>query len=194
MFTTRPTDQEQVNYFHPAQVYQAVGIRMNGIFMNLVQMLRLRGGPQNLPASWPLMIFLLTAYLAQNLITGQQLEDENAAAKSLVAICLQVSVLAGLLYWRRHMERFAQTLSALVGIGIIFNAITWALLTQSDPASNQPALAMTWFAVFIWSLFVDAHIYRNSLSITLSLGMLITVLTLAASYVLIEMLFLVGGP
>jgi hypothetical protein len=89
------------------------------------------------------------------------------------------------------MERFAQTLSALAGVGIIFNSITWALLTQSDPTSNQPLLALTWFAVFIWSLFVDANIYRNALSIPLAMGMLVTVLTLAVSYVLIEMLFLV---
>ena len=154
-------------------------------------MLRLQGGPQHLPTSWPLMFFMVTAYLVQNLVTGQQLEDENAAAKSLVAICLQVFVLAGLLYWRRHTERFAQTLSALAGVGVFFNSITWALLTPSDPASNLPALALVWFAVFIWSLFVDAHIYRNSLSVQLSVGMLITVLTLAASYVLIEMLFLI---
>jgi len=164
---------------------------MNGILLSLAKMLRLRGGPQYLPASWPLMIFLVTAYLAQNLITGQQLDDDNAAAKSLVAICLQVIVLAGLLYWRRFMERFAQTLSALTGVGIVFNAITWGLLTQSDPAANQPLLALTWFSVFIWSLFVDAHIYRNALSVPFAVGMLITVLTLAASYVLIEMLFLV---
>lgn len=160
--------------------------------MNLANMLLLRGGPQNLPASWPLMIGLVAAYLVQNLITGQQLTDEHAAAKSLVAISLQVVVLLGLLYWRRHPERFAQTLSALAGVGIVFNAITWALLSQSDPAANQPLLAMTWFSVFIWSMFVDANIYRHSLSITLSMGMLITVLTLAASYVLIEMLFLVN--
>ena len=164
---------------------------MNGIFINLAQMLGLRSGPQNLPASWPLAIILVAAYLLQNLITGQQLEDEYAAAKSLLAICLQVIVLTGLLYWRRHLERFPQTLSALAGVGIVFNAITWALLTQSNPAVNQPLLALTWFAVFIWSLFVDAHIYRNSLSVPLSMGMLITVLTLAASYVLIEMVFLV---
>lgn len=164
---------------------------MTGILLNLVIMLRLRGGPQNLPTSWPLMIFLVSAYIAQNLITGQQLEDESAAAKSLVAMCLQISVLASLLYWRRHMERFAQTLSALAGVGLIFNAITWVLLSLSDPAANQPGLALTWFAVFFWSLFVDANIYRHSLAVTLPVGMLVTVLTLAASYVLIEMLFLV---
>jgi hypothetical protein len=164
---------------------------MKNIFIELANILRLRGGPQNLPSSWLLTILLLAAYLVQNLITGQQLEDENAAAKSLLAITLQVIVLTGLLLWRRHLERFAQTLSAMTGVGIVFNAITWALLSQSNPETNQPLLAITWFAVFFWSMFVDAHIYRNSLSVPLSIGMLITVLTLAASYVLIEMLFLV---
>ena len=139
------------------------------------------------------MIVLLSAYLVQNLVTGQQLEDQNAAAKSLLAICLQVVVLTGLLIWRKHPERFAQTMSALAAMGIFFNMITWALLSMSDPALNQPILALIWFAVFIWSLFVDAHIYRNSLSVPFAIGMLVTVLILAASYVLIEMIFILGS-
>jgi len=166
---------------------------MNGMLLNLAQLLRLRGGPQNLPASWPLMILLLTAYLVQNLVTGQQLEDPNAAAKSLLAVCLQVGVLTGLLLWRKHTERFTQTMSALAAAGIFFNFVTWALLSQSDPTQNQPILALIWFAVFIWSLFVDAHIYRHALSVPLAMGMLVTVLILAASYVLIESLFIFGN-
>jgi hypothetical protein len=166
---------------------------MSKTLMNLAQLLWLRGGPQNLPASWPLMIILLSAYLVQNLVTGQQLEDQHAAAKSLLAICLQVVVLTGLLVWRKHPERFAQTMSALAAMGIFFNVITWALLSMSDPTSNQPILALIWFAVFIWSLFIDAHIYRNSLSVPFAIGMLVTVLILAASYVLIEMVFIFGN-
>ncbi len=166
---------------------------MNGVLMNLAQMLRLRGGPQNVPASWSLMILLLAAYMVQNLVTGQQLDDQNAAAKSLLAICLQVLVLTGLLFWRNHLERFAQTMSALAAVGIFFNIITWTLLSLSDPTANQPILALVWFAVFIWSLFVDAHIYRNSLSVPFAIGMLVTVLILAASYVLIEMVFMLGS-
>jgi hypothetical protein len=166
---------------------------MNGILMNLARILRLRGGPQDLPASWALTILLLTAYLVQNLVTGQQLEDDNAAAKSLLSVCLQVGVLTGLLFWRNHLERFPQTMSALAAAGIFFNVITWILLSLSDPTINQPILAMVWFAVFIWSLFVDAHIYRHSLSVPFAIGMLVTVLILAASYVLIEMTFLIGN-
>ena len=167
---------------------------MNGMLINLIQMLRLRGGPQNLSASWLLMVLLLVAYLAQNLVTGQQLEDPNAAAKSLLAICLQVFVLTGLLIWRKHLERFAQTMSALAMVGNFFNIITWTLLSMSDPTQNQPILAMVWFAIFIWSLFVDANIYRHSLSVPFAIGMLVTVLMLASSYVLIEMVFMLGSP
>lgn len=167
---------------------------MNGMLMNLAQLLRLRGGPQDLPASWSLTILLLTAYVAQNLLTGQQLEDENAAAKSLLSVCLQVGVLTGLLFWRNHLERFPQTMSALAAAGIFFNIITWILLSLPDPEVNQPILAMVWFSVFIWSLFVDAHIYRHSLTVPFAMGMLITVLILAASYVLIEMMFMMGNP
>jgi hypothetical protein len=163
---------------------------MNGIFLNLAKLMRLRGGPQNLPTSLPLLVFLIVAFLVQNIITGQSLDDSDAAAKSVLAIVLQVSVLLGLLYWRRRPERFMQTLSALVAVGIIFNAMTWALLTQMNPDQNQPVLAMTWFSVFIWSLFVDANIYRQSLSVNLSMGMLITVITLAISFVSIEFLFM----
>ena len=166
---------------------------MNDMLINLAQMLRLRGGPQNIPASWSLMIILLAAYLAQNLIIGQQLDDQNAAAKRLLAVFLQVVVLTGLLTWRQHLERFAQTMSALAAVGIVFNAIIWALSSVSNPEVNQPILALVYIAVFIWSLFVDAHIYRNSLSVPFAIGMLVTVLVLAASYVLIEMVFMLGN-
>ena len=167
---------------------------MNDMLINLAQMLRLRGGPQHMSTSWALMIFLLAAYLAQNLFTGQQFEDESLAAKSLLVVFLQVVVLTGLLFWRRHLERFVQTMSTLTAVGIFFNAITGALLSVSDPTVHQPILAMIWFAVFIWSLFVDAHIYRNALSVPYAIAMLITVLVLAASYVLIEMVFILGNP
>ena len=167
---------------------------MSDMLKNLAQMLRLRSGPQNMSTSWALMIFLLAAYLAQNLFTGQQFEDENLAAKSLLVVFLQVVVLTGLLFWRRHLERFVQTMSTLTAVGIFFNAITGALLSVSDPTVHQPILAMIWFAVFIWSLFVDAHIYRNALSVSYAIAMLVTVLVLAASYVLIEMVFIFGNP
>ena len=163
---------------------------MSAFFVSLLNLLRLRGGPQDLPSSAWLAFGLVAGYVLQNLITGTQLDDDNAAAKTIIAISIQIIVLAGLLFWRRRPERFLQSLSALAGVGIIFNFITQALLSQSNETVNQPLLALTWFAVFFWSLFVDANIYRNALSLTLSIGVLISVLLVAASYTLIEIMFL----
>ena len=72
------------------------------------------------------------------------------------------------------------------------HAITWVLLNQSDPTLPQPGLALAWFGVFLWSLFVDAHIYRHALAVRLSLGMLVTVMMLAVSYIVIDLMFLGG--
>ena len=49
-------------------------------------------------------------------------------------------------------------MSTLAAVGIFFNMITWALLSLSDPATNQPVLAMVWFAVFLCPLDVLPHI------------------------------------
>lgn len=166
---------------------------MQNFFISLANMLRLGAGPQAFSSSWKLTIILVSAYMMQNLYTGSQLDDSDAGLKSLLAISLQVVVLVGLLNWRHHPERFSQTLSALAAVGIVFNLVTWALLSLSDPELNQPVLAMIWFAVFIWSLFVDANIYRHALQVTLSIGVLISVLTLAVSYSLIESIFLGNG-
>ena len=166
---------------------------MSAIVLNLARLLALRGGPQHLPASMPLMLFLLAAYLLQNVFTGAQLEDPDAAAKSLVAVSVQLLAVAALLRWRRHPERFVQTVAALAGVGIAFNAASWMILARLDASQAQPELALAWFAVFLWSLAVDAHIYRHALSVKLPFAMLITVMLLAVSYSLIDLLFLGGS-
>jgi|GEM_PF-838103 len=166
---------------------------MQAFLINVANLLRLRGGPQNFSASWLITVLLVGVYLAQGLITGSQYNDENAAAKSILALSLQVVALYGLLYWRGHMERLPQSLSALTAVGIVFNTMIWALLTQSNPAIDQPTLALMWVMVFFWSLFVDASIYRHALSVSFSTGVLITVLLLAASYTMIELLFIKGS-
>ena len=166
---------------------------MSNLVLNLARLLALRGGPQHLPASTPLMVFLLAAYLLQNVLTGAQLEDPDAGAKSLVAVAMQIVAVAALLRWRRHPSRFVQTVTALAGVGIVFNAVSWMILSGLDSSGVQPELALAWFAVFIWSMVVDGHVYRHALSVRLSTAMLITVLLLAVSYILIDLIFLGGS-
>ncbi len=162
---------------------------MNGLLTNLLLMLRMRTGPQDLPSSWSLAAVLLAAYLALGMYTGQSLGGDDAVIRSLAINALQIFAVAAMLRVRKFPERLAQTLAALAGTGIILGGLAFLFLSQANPEINQPLLGLAWFAIFAWSLAVDAHIYRHALAISLSQGVLVSVLLLAASYVFVEVTF-----
>jgi len=162
---------------------------MNALLNTVAGILLLRSGPQDLPYSWNLTIFLVAAYLALGVYTGQQLGDENAAGTSLAVSTLQFTAVAVMIYVRKHAARLPQTLAALAAVGIILGSLSYMILSQANPGQQQPVLALAWFGIFIWSLLVDGHIYRHALAVTMAQGVLIAVLLLAATYVLVQFAF-----
>lgn len=121
--------------------------------------------------------------------SSQVLNDDDAVFRSLAINALQIFAVAAMLQIRRVPERLAQTLAALAGSGFILGVVAHLLLLQANPEVNQPLLGLAWFAVFIWSLVVDAHIYRHALATSMSIGMLVAVLLLAVTYVFVEVAF-----
>lgn len=162
---------------------------MTGLVSTLFRLLRLRAGPQDLPTSWPITLAIIAVYLLEGMYSARQLGNDEAAIKSLSITALQFFAVAAMLHVRRFPERLAQTLGALAGTGAILSLLAFLFLLQADPDRNQPILALLWGGIFVWSLVVDAHIYRNALSIGMPQGVLIAVLLLAASYVLVELLW-----
>jgi hypothetical protein len=162
---------------------------MGFILTRLIDILRLRSGPQDLPAGWNLAIILSLAYIAQGFIADQILGDSETAPRSLIAITVQFVATATILNFRKLTSRLPQTLSALAGAGLIFGVISVFLINQADAERTQPALALVWFGLFLWSLAVDAHIYRHALSITMSLGVFVAVMIFAVNFILIEAVF-----
>ncbi len=114
------------------------------------------------------------------------LGEEDSTPRSLIAITVQFFVIAALLQLKKFSARLPQTLSALAGTGLVFGFLSVFLISQADPEQNQPILAMVWFGVFLWSIAVDAHIYRHALSIRMNLGVLLAVLIFAANFILLE--------
>ncbi|MCH7507112.1 MAG: hypothetical protein IID60_07420 [Proteobacteria bacterium] len=74
----------------------------------------------------------------------------------------------------------------MAGTGLIFGFGSVLLISQAEPASNQPVLTLVWFGVFLWSIAVDAHIYRHALSIKMNLGVLVAVLIFATNFILLQ--------
>ena len=160
---------------------------MNHLLHTVFDLLRLRAGPQDLPADPRLTGMVIVAYVAQAIFTSQALGGENEPTRSLMAIAIQFGAVAAMLLYRRNPERLQQTLMAFAATGIVVSLIAFGLLLQSDPQQNQPLLALFWFLIFGWSLAVDANIFRHALNVSMPIAMLITVMLLALTYLVLEL-------
>lgn len=163
---------------------------MNGrLIRTLLDLLRLRSGPQDLPAAAGLTLVLAGAYVLQGLAADRALDGPDSGPRSLVAITVQFAVIVLLLNARRLSARIPQTLSALAGTGFVFGLLSLALLTQVERGQPQPGLATAYLGLFAWSLAVDAHIYRQALSTKMSFGFLVAVLIFGANFIILRAVF-----
>jgi hypothetical protein len=162
---------------------------MGRFVLILLDMLRLRSAPQDVPPGWLFAATLTLAYIAQGFVADQILGESDGAPRSLLAITVQFGVIAMLLKARGFQLRLPQTLTALAGTGFIFGLLSLLILTRVDPDRPQPDLALFYLILFGWSLVVDAHIYRHALSIKMNIGVLLAVLIFAANFMLLSAVF-----
>ncbi len=147
-----------------------------------------RSGPQDLPAGFSTAALMVLLYVVLGMLADNMMQLGNSL-RSLFSIALQIMAITLLLRFRGYHERLAQTITAAAGTGCVFGLISIALLTQSSGGVLAAGVATLWLVLFIWSLLVDAHIYRSALSITMSLGILIAVLLFALNFIVIDALF-----
>lgn len=168
----------------------------------MTQLLRLffdiclfRRGPQDVPASAWLLRAVLVLYLALGVVLlaldGSPLW--RSVAKALVDLALLTGITWGALSWKQHQARFAQTMTALLGTGVVLSVIAlpvarWLFLSTAN-GGLDPMAAMIWFLLLLWSLAVIGHVMRHALQGPFALGMLIAVTYLVAQITLLEWLF-----
>lgn len=135
-----------------------------------------RKGPQDVPASTPLLKICLLAYALSGLLT---LIITTPLPLALLQILLDLVLLSGLLHlalvMRRYPQRFAQALSALTGTGSILGLlglplISWIVHASGSGAAELPALLL--LVLMLWSIAVMAHILRHALQTPLWVGTL----------------------
>lgn len=164
-------------------------VKATGILQCVLKMMRLRSGPQDLPAARNLTLVLAIIYIAQGFIAGAILDESDAAPRTILAIAVQFGVITALLNLKNLAQRTHQTISALSGTGFVFSMVSIAVLSQLEPGEARPDIATIYLVLFVWSLLVDAHIYRHALSLKMSMGVLISVLIFAANMILLQAVF-----
>jgi hypothetical protein len=159
------------------------------LIRTLFDILRLRSGPQDLPAGAGLSMLLAAAWFTQGVLTDRALDGPDSTPRSLLAIAVQLGAIMLLLNLRGLSARVPQTISALAGTGFMLGLVAFLLLTGIDPTRPQPGLALAYLGLFLWSLAVDGHIYRHAMSIKMSMGVLLAVLIFAANFAITKAVF-----
>lgn len=138
----------------------------------ILDLCRLRRGPQDVEYSRNLLWTLLILGIALDQIVGRLLGIEsNLLARSLFSAGLLVALCWTALQIRGFSHRLVQTLCALFGCSMVFALMMTPLALAFDgpvsadaPASPLQVLA-AWagLAVFAWKLGVDAHVVRQAI-------------------------------
>lgn len=131
----------------------------------------LRGDPQDLPFSPGLLVALLVAGTALDVVVGNALDgDGNALARSLLSSLVVFGLCWVALAMRDLRNRFVQTAAALAATGIAFTLLQGGLLLiagsfpESAKTSSPMHAIVGWllYATLLWQIAVTAHIVRHA--------------------------------
>ena len=148
------------------------------IIKTWVEISLLSGKPQDLPASKALLALIAMVEVAASFSVDTAHPHPGVR---LAAALTQSAFLAGTVWaalsWRRHPERWLQTLTALYGSGVIVTLVAWAALrglNVSQDAQSGPFILVAW-VITLWALAIMSRVLRTALEVPLGTAILITI-------------------
>lgn len=143
-------------------------------------LLRLRRGPQDVPYSPTLLLLALIPYA---LLGSALAAFAMPVSRALLYGPTEAALLGALVYAalavRRRPARYVQTLTALVLVGVVFNALSLPLTALARPENGLGLLIL---ALVAWSFAVSVHILRLALEIPVPGSVLVNLGFFFAAY------------
>ena len=143
---------------------------MTALLKLFINLCRLRGAPQDLPASRFLMMLVASGYLAVGLGVSLHEQPPGLALLSAIVDTGLLAALAWVSLWiLGKTPRFTQTFTALAGTGILFGLMGWPLIAwlQTLPEGEPSNLFLPLLGLIIWNIVVIGHILRHALDMVM---------------------------
>lgn len=146
---------------------------MNALFLLILNIMRLRAAPQDLPCSRFLMLLSIGSYLLMGLVIA--LLDQSPGL-ALLSAGVDTALLMGLAYlplWiRGYQDRGTQTVTAFAATGTVFELIGWPLVAylQQVNADDPSSLSLLLLVLIIWNIVVLGHILRHAVEVPMWIG------------------------
>lgn len=171
---------------------------MASVLQTYVNLLQLKSGPQQLPASDRVFLGSVAALVLVSLFVATSIYSlELALIRIGLDLLIQAVVVASLLNWVGHAARFRQTFAAMCGTGALLILLMWPLieiLHERAPEETLTGVAtIALFGIYGWSVAIIAHIWRHALDLRMGQTVLLALGYFIGSVVVIETLAPVNG-
>jgi len=160
----------------------------------LLTLLFLKSAPQDLPYSPYLLVKLAAAYLFSGVIVLQStLNPDDLLAGIVLGFVVQMTFTYLVLQALKRSTRFLQTFSAMLGVGILFNLLSWPVFSVLSDATQSDALKSSMSLAFLmlisWEVLVKAHIFRHALEMKMFSALALSFSLFFISIALSQLLF-----
>jgi hypothetical protein len=161
-----------------------MNVSMPQLARMIVDMCRLRRGPQDLPYSPNLLLALIVVGTGLDLFAGEAQGDSgsSALARSLLSSAIVLGLCWGALAIRDLRARYVQTATALMACGLLFSLLQTPLALLAGPPDAHASLTglqglVSWIALtlFVWEIGVNAHIMRHAMESSFTFALLLVV-------------------
>lgn len=159
-----------------------------------VEQLLLRRAPQDDAFSRPALAASLCAYLAVDVLQALGGSPWRVAWAITLADTLVMVLFAwAVLLLAGKSRRLVQTLTALAGTGTLLGVLGVPLVWQAAYAHQaggpSAAIVFGWLVLLVWTVTVEAHIFRHALSTRFGFGLMVSGLHAVIDIYTLEMLF-----
>lgn len=149
----------------------------NAVIRAMGEILQLRGGPQNLPTSYPLLAGTSVVFLTISLLIFrlQGMTGALPLLQALVSYAVLFGFLQTALRLRRFSNRLPQMMTALLMAGCFFSVLAYwpvsvllpyMVQMKDNPNVNAPiGPTLLMLVLGVWSLAVQTHILRVSMEV-----------------------------
>ena len=163
------------------------------VAQKIILILLLKAAPQDLPYSTSLMARVIFLYLVSGMIVvGGLVEPGLALGRMLLNIGITMFFSHVLLTSLNLKSRFVQTITAIIGTGIVFNLLAWPILIYGDVEETSAAMQILSLIVLMlisWEILVSAHIFRNALNTKMPQAIMLSMALFFISLTLSQLLF-----
>jgi hypothetical protein len=166
---------------------------LTSVLTNLLKMVVLSRAPQDLPyrpqLAWMMaLIYVVTGFF----ILQATARVDHALLDMLVMLMTQAGFTYVLLIIINKQPRFVQTITALLGVSVIFNLLSWPVFSvlsdNSLSEQHQHTMALVFLMFMSWEVLVKAHIYRHALDMPMVSALLVSISLFFVSIAVSQML------